>query len=592
MIQRTYNKFVKSLKSNQISLLIFLGSFFIYTVFSGTRLFFSDEGIILDQFYNLIHGSLALEYAKINTAKGVLILVGNNIYGVFSYSLLILSIPLFYLLKLIDHIYGAHMFILQVWALTGGVIVYLALKMKNYRHAPMFGTISYFILISFNLYFFKLISFPKWGELLSIEFTNILIASFSVLVVYELFRHVFSQKIGIFAAFFVVFATPISFYAITLKHHSLTLLLTLIAFYSFYKYCEKNEKKFIYLAYISAGLCIWTRVLDGTVLLISLLIFDIIVFRRGLKHIISISIIILVSLLPFFGFNYMILGDPFSIVDNQPLADKEKVLIITKDMISLDDHFSNTKQIELLKNLGFNWTASIKGDWGEILWYVLFSKLINSFGIFLVSPFLIIALAFIFDRIRWRIKINTIDGFFILYILVLFTTYWLLYIFLKKNALMAILNDTPSALEYRYLLVLYVVLLYFALRVKKINELIHNNYKKLGLLYGIILITNLIYFIVKFPIPFVDIYYYGSSLTALFLILLFSAGLIDQKRKSIVSFKNNTLLFLIALALSEASMFLFFYYWVVSMTYISPGQNLSVLPIINNMIEWMYSIIY
>src|SRR3990170_2151360 len=145
MIEILYKKIFKFFDKNQIPLLVFFS-------FAGTRLFFSDEGVILDQFYNLINGSLALKAAKIDTAKGIFITVGNNLYGKFSYSLLILSLPTYYISKTIDYLYGAHLFMLQLWALSGGVVVYLIAKTLNLKRAAAGGAISYFILITTNLY--------------------------------------------------------------------------------------------------------------------------------------------------------------------------------------------------------------------------------------------------------------------------------------------------------------------------------------------------------------------------------------------------------------------------------------------------------
>jgi len=589
MIEILYKKIFKFFDKNQIPLLVFFSSLFIFISFAGTRLFFSDEGVILDQFYNLINGSLALKAAKIDTAKGIFITVGNNLYGKFSYSLLILSLPTYYILKTIDYLYGAHLFMLQLWALSGGVVVYLIAKTLNLKRAAAGGAISYFILITTNLYFFKPIYFPKWGEILSIEFTNILITSFMVVIVYLLFKDFFSYKIALFASFFVIFATPIPFYAITLKHHSLAVFLTLLTFYFFYKYYEKKDNKFIYLAYISAGLCIWTRFLDGAVLLASLLITDIVVFRRGIKYIISISLIILVSLLPFFSFNYLILGNPFSIIESTPLTDKPVTLFTAKDFISLEENPAHPRQNELLDKLGYKWSGKIRGDWFEILGYSMFFKLLNTFGIFLVSPFLIIALAFIIDRVKWKNRLNVMDKFFGSYAIMLIGMYIILDIILNVKPLISIITDTPVVLEYRYLLILYVILLYFALRIDKVRQLIENNSKRIVSLYGIILLVTLIYFITGFPVPFLNIYYVVALITS-FSLLLSITLLIMKKRSSTVSL-DKLLTLMIALSFALASFLLLFYYWVVSMTYISPSQNYNISPILEIMIKWMHEII-
>jgi 4-amino-4-deoxy-L-arabinose transferase-like glycosyltransferase len=585
MTRKLPEKIVDLLASNKMPLLVFLSSLFILISFAGTRLFFSDEGVILDQFYNFIHGSLALKIAKINVTRGVFISVGSSLYGKFSYSLPILSLPVYYVLKTINSIYGAHLFILQLWALSGGSIIYLIVK--NRKYAATSGILTYFILISANLYTFKPIYFPKWGEILSIEFTNILITSFLVLIVFLLFRDLFNNKIAIFASFFVLLATPVPFYALTLKHHNLAVLLTFLAFLFFYRYSEKKDNRFMYAAYLSAGLCVWTRILEGAVLLATLLIMDFVIFKRSFKYAIAISLIILISLIPFLGFNQLILGNPFSIIEETPLASTPAAMSNANDFISLDESPASANQLALLDKLGYTWNPDINANWLRVLMDVLFLKTGNTFGILLISPFLVLAIAFVIERVKNRVKLNTMDSIFGLYIILLFGAYSTLYIFFNINSLISIITDTPMVLEYRYLLMVYIILLYFSLRAGKVSDLIETNFKKIGRTYAILVPLMLIVLIEIFPSPFIDSYYYASLITSAVLLISVSAYLLFSNRKSLL---DSWVTFIIALSLAEASLLLLFYYWVVSMTYISPSQNYAILPTIENLLKWMYQI--
>lgn len=590
MVEKIQEKIINFYELNKIPLLVFFSSMFVFISLAGTRLFFSDEGIILDQFYNLINGSLALKIAKINVDKGIFMTIGNNLYGKFSYSLLILSLPTYYILKIIDSLYSAHLFILQLWAAIGGLVIFLLAKIRNMKHAVTWGIISYIILASTNLYFFKLIYFPKWGELLSIEFTNIIISSFLILIIYLFFKNFFSDKIALFASFFILFATPITFYAISLKHHSLALFLTLLSFYFFYKSYEKKDNKFIYLAYILAGICVWTRILDGSVLLASLLVADLLLFKRSNKYILSILMVILISLLPFFIFNYLLLGNPFSIIESTPLTSEPVKIITAKDYIILGEYQKNATQAELLKDLGYVWGGNIKGYWFEVMIYSMFLKLINTFGIFLVSPFLIAALGFIFSGVKHRINWNPMDKLLGLYIILLLGTYSILHIFFNIRSLISVITDTPVSLEYRYLLILYIILTYFALRIDKVREIIEKKTWTIVKLYGIILIIYLVYFIAGYPINFIYTYYYTSIIiiSSLFLFLITYHPIKKVKKIFNLSLHGNLLLLLIAFAIAQGSAFLLFYYWVVNMSYSSPSQNILIIPVLNHIIEWMY----
>ncbi len=577
-----YKKIIEYLELHRFMLLVFFSSLFILISFSGTRLFISDEGVILDQFYNLIQGSLAIKIAKIDTLRGMFILVGDNLYGKFSYSLLFLSLPTYYFLKIVDSIYGAHLFMLQLWAISGGIAVYLIGKVRNFKLSEIAGILSYLVLITVNLNFFKPISFPKWGELLSIEFTNIFITAFIIVVVYLFFRDLFGNKIALFSSFFILLATPIPFYATTLKHHSLTVLLTLLTFYFSYMHYEKKDNRFIYYAYIAAGLCVWTRILEGSVLLVSLMITDILFFRRDIKYIFRIIVIILVSLLPFFGFNYLILGDPFTFIDSLPATDREVTLYTSDNFISLGESKDINEQVELMKDLGYRWQQNIRGDLLEITGYVLFFRLINTFGIFLVSPFLIAAFAFFAERYFKKIKLTFIDKLFILYSIML--------IILSSNYVITIVRDTPAVLEYRYLLTLYISFLYFILRIDKIRVLITEKSKTICTLYCFILMIILIYFVMLFPVAFLDIYYKAALITSIFLIIILLISIYVSGKRNI-SFLDNSITAVIALSLALSTSFLVFYYWIVSMTYVSISQNFTIVPIPGIIIGWMYQFI-
>jgi len=541
---------------------------------------FSDEGIIVSQFYNFIHGSLDLQTAKVNVESGIYITVENHLYGKFSYSLLILSLPVYFILRSMDYLYGAHLFLLQIWALSGGICVYLLAKTWKIKNAASGGFVSYIILILVNLRSFNPVYFPKWGEIISIEFTNILISSFLVVMVYFLFKNLFNNKIAIFASLFVIFATPISFYSITLKHHSLALLLTVLAFYFFYKYQERKENKFIYSAYLLAGLCIWTRIAEGAALLLSLLIMDILFFRRSIKHIVLISLIILVSLIPFFTFNQLILGSPFSIIEAHPLSDTPMKMQVEKNMITLNESAFKARQIELLNNLGFIWNPEIRTGFLDIMSDITIRKLGNTFGLLLISPFLITAFAFVIDRIKKKIRLNVTDKLLGLYVII--------FVLLHKNYILLIITDTPIVLEYRYLLIMYIVLLYFALRIDKIRDLIENNFKKIVRLYAAAVIILILYFISIYPPPLMNIYYSLALITSIILLISLSMSLLIENNEPLTDLLDKITLFSIALSLAQASIILIFYYWVVTITYISPSQNYTILPILGDILRWMY----
>lgn len=572
-----YKNIIKFLETNQTPVIIFLTSLFIFITFSTTRLFLSDEAILLNQFYNFVHGSLFFQAIKIKATIGPHLLIDNHLYGKFSYSLIILSFPLYFILKQINVFYSAHLFIVQLWALCFGITLYLIAKSRGKGYAGTIGVLSYFALIAVNSYYFVPLGFPKWGELLSIELANIIISSFLTVLVYFLFRDIFNNRTAIFASFFVILATPVPFYAVSLKLHSLSLLLTVLAFYFLYKYISLKEDRFVYYAYSMAGLCIWTRILDGAVLLASLLIMDIIVLKRGMRHAASIFAVILISLAPLLTFNYLILGNPVSIIELTPSGGAPIKIPVAPNVIDYIQERNNTNYSSLKEKLGYIARPQVKNDPVNILLDTTILKAGNTFGIFLVSPFLILSIAFAFEWIKRRIRLTAMDTFFMLYTVLLFLAY--------IDYFLTIVTHTPTVLEYRYLLIMYIILLYFTLRAGRVREMVETELKTISLVYAIILITGIIYLVKGFPMPLVSIYFYAALVTSISLLIMLLINARTEHKSAGGGITGKLVVFTAALSLALASIFLMFYYLALAATYIPP-DNYNIIPIMEQFMKW------
>jgi type III secretory pathway component EscU len=66
--------------------------------------------------------------------------------------------------------------------------------------------------------------------------------------------------------------------------------------------------------------------------------------------------------------------------------------------------------------------------------------------------------------------------------------------------------------------------------------------------------------------------------------------LISNKSNMVIPLDKLTIFF-VALSLALATFFMGFYYWVNSMTYISPLQNYTIVPVLGNILQWMHQII-
>src|SRR3972149_626113 len=106
--------------------------------------------------------------------------------------------------------------------------------------------------------------------------------------------------------------------------------------------------------------------------------------------------------------------------------------------------------------------------------------------------------------------------------------------------------------------------------------MIENNLRQIALLYGLILLAALIYFIRAFPPPFLEIYYTAAMISSISLIIVLSLVLSIQNKRPAAASLDKFFIFFMALSIAMGSIFLLFYYWVKSMTYVSPSQNFAV----------------
>jgi len=68
-------------------------------------------------------------------------------------------------------------------------------------------------------------------------------------------------------------------------------------------------------------------------------------------------------------------------------------------------------------------------------------------------------------------------------------------------------------------------------------------------------------------------------------------SLLIENKKPVTALMDKSILFFMALSLAEATLLLLFYYWVVTITYISPSQNLTLIPIMGDVLKWMYQVL-
>ncbi|MCX9012756.1 MAG: hypothetical protein OIN66_16765 [Candidatus Methanoperedens sp.] len=319
------------------SVILFLTALIFLISMWDIHIFLQDEKPLVNQLVNLEYGSLSLDRIKIPLGAAWSFEKDGATYSVYSHAVPIFAMPFYLILYFISFFIEIAMFFALFWSLLIILLGYsLARKFNNGNILKFCIVISFFIL-GLNLFLYKPIPFDAWGELISIQFFNILITSAGVVLIYQLFRAMFNENSGLFAAIVFLFATPYSFWGVGVKEHALSIFLSLASFFFFYNYLTLRNPGFVYTAYGLSGIIAWGRVFDALPLFFSLYFVDIFFvkgfFKEPLKgmrfrqarsffnYSVKIFVIMVIALLPYFINNYLVIGNPVFFLGYGPQAE-------------------------------------------------------------------------------------------------------------------------------------------------------------------------------------------------------------------------------------------------------------------------------
>jgi len=160
-------------------------------------------------------------------------------------------------------------------------------------------------LYAYYLYFFSFINFEVHNFILLVLFSQMLLASISVVIFFKINRFFFSDKISFYSSLlFSLF--PIYLYSCS-QISSISLTIFLAIFFYYYFFQIKKNKKYIYIfifSFISGLLILVRREFAAIIILSSLYLF--LFCRIPFRKILLIFIITSVTISPYLTRNYLI----------------------------------------------------------------------------------------------------------------------------------------------------------------------------------------------------------------------------------------------------------------------------------------------
>jgi 4-amino-4-deoxy-L-arabinose transferase-like glycosyltransferase len=298
---------------------------------------------------------------------------------------------------------------------------------------------------------------------MAIQLFNILATSVIVVLSLRIFARYFADsRIAAFGAAYILVATPITFWAVSAKDHTASVLLIVASIWSLYTYLLDGKTRYRYLSYVLVGLSFWVRVFDAIPLLIAIVLTDLLTSEGRIKALITAAVTVTLAMIPYIINNYLLFGNPFL----SPVYLSAHQEIAQQTSIAAGNASSALfATIERLPALFFSeWNVQNSANWPQHLYHVLFYvNMPVTLSVFQICPLLIIpifaSLPYVLQKLArckkgaMRLKIDNKHAIAVTFF-VCIVAHLIFY---------APFQEQGFGLDMRYFLPLYIPLLFFTL---------------------------------------------------------------------------------------------------------------------------------
>ena len=461
---------------NDTAALLFYASLAICIAIWNVNIFINDEVTLAAQLYNLAHGALSIQTTPTRLFEGLSFgssapILGftfqGHLYGFYTHAIAVFAAPFYALLYLISATVGIRLFFAGVWSLSIFMVSSLLGRLWGRpRIGRDLGALLALVLLIINGYVATRLPplvFDQWGALMAIQLFNILATSAIVLLSLRIFTRYFADgRVAAFGAAYILIATPLTFWAVSAKDHTGSVLLIVASIWSLYVYLLDGKKRYRYLSYVLVGVSFWVRVFDAVPLLIAIILTDLFTSTGRIRAFITAAVTVLLGMIPYFINNYLLFGNPFLspvYLSAHPDIGQQTSSGTANTGSAL---FTTIQRLPTLFFATWNWQTI--PSWPEHLYHVLFYvNMPVTLAIFQICPLLIIplfaAVPYVAQKlarykrnvVRLRIdKKRAIAVTFFIYIIVHLIIY-------------APFQEQGFGLDMRFFLPLYIPLVFFTL---------------------------------------------------------------------------------------------------------------------------------
>jgi hypothetical protein len=462
--------------SDDTSTLFFFASLAFCLALWNLNIFINDEVTLAAQLINLGHGVLSLETTPTRLYEGLsfggsgpmlAFTYQGHVYAFYTHALAVFAAPFYALLYIISATVGIRLFFASLWSFSIFMVSWLLGKRWGKpRLGRDLGAFVALGLLIINIYVATKLPplvFDQWGALMAIQLFNILATSAIVLFSLSIFRRYFANgRIAAFGAAYLLVATPVTFWAVSAKDHTASVLLIVASIWSLYMYLLDGKTRYRYLSYILVGISFWVRVFDAIPLLIAIVLTDLLTSEGRIKALITAAVTVTLGMVPYFINNFLLFGNPF--LSPVYLSAHQEIAQQTSSAAASTSS-ALFATIQRLPTLFFStWDVQSSANWPQHLYHVLFYvNMPVTLSIFQICPLLIVplfaALPYVvqklssFKRGAVRLKIEKKRAIAVTFF-VCIVAHLIIY---------APFQEQGFGLDMRYFLPLYIPLLFFTL---------------------------------------------------------------------------------------------------------------------------------
>ena len=462
--------------SDDTSTLFFFASLTFCLALWNLNIFINDEVTLAAQLINLGHGVLSLETTPTRLYEGLsfggsgpmlAFTYQGHVYAFYTHALAVFAAPFYGLLYIISATVGIRLFFASLWSFSIFMVSWLLGKRWGKpRLGRDLGAFVALGLLIINIYVATKLPplvFDQWGALMAIQLFNILATSAIVLFSLSIFRRYFANgRIAAFGAAYILVATPVTFWAVSAKDHTASVLLIVACIWSLYMYLLDGKTRYRYLSYILVGISFWVRVFDAIPLLIAIVLTDLLTSEGRIKALITAAVTVTLGMVPYFINNFLLFGNPF--LSPVYLSAHQEIAQQTSSAAASTSS-ALFATIQRLPTLFFStWDVQSSANWPQHLYHVLFYvNMPVTLSIFQICPLLIVplfaALPYVvqklssFKRGAVRLKIEKKRAIAVTFF-VCIVAHLIIY---------APFQEQGFGLDMRYFLPLYIPLLFFTL---------------------------------------------------------------------------------------------------------------------------------